>query len=110
MLIAVIILDLNMFKHVHCISQMWSCARGKSEAALVLYHWNTIALYVCNKEGEVPLSIARRHGNTDLAAHIQHLELIRQENRHGVTGTQPATPQQTGSKSLLDLIAPIHNR
>ena len=80
--------------------QMWSCARGKSEAALVLYHWNFIALYVCNKEGQVPLGVARVHGNEDLAGHVEHLEMMRQESRQNMLGIQ----DNSNKLSLLQLL------
>lgn len=43
-------------------------------AALTLYHWNKGTLKVCNKEGYLPLYIARKKGHHRLANDIDQME------------------------------------
>lgn len=54
--------------------QMWACAKGQIDAALTLYHWNGGALGVCNKDGQLPLALARQRGHHNLAAQVEQLE------------------------------------
>ena len=54
--------------------QMWACAKGQIDAALTLYHWNAGALGVCNKDGQLPLALARQRGHHNLAAQVEQLE------------------------------------
>lgn len=53
---------------------MWACAKGYTEAAQTLYHWNRGPLKVCNKDGILPLTAARHHGHHNLANCIELLE------------------------------------
>ena len=56
---------------------MWACACGHLEAASLLYHWNTGALSVANKDGDTPLGVARSRGKHNVANAMESLEHIR---------------------------------
>lgn len=47
--------------------QMWACALGHTEAALILYQWDPRALAIPDSLGRLPLNIARSRGHTRLA-------------------------------------------
>ena len=51
--------------------QMWACALGKIDAALTLYHWNASPLRMCNKDGLLPLTLARQRGHYNLANQVR---------------------------------------
>lgn len=52
---------------------MWACAKGRQTAAVTLYHWNKSTLKICNKEGHLPLYIARKKGHHSLANEIDQM-------------------------------------
>lgn len=64
--------------------QMWACALGHTEAALVLYQWDPRALAIPDSLGRLPLNIARSRGHTRLA------ELLEQLQQSPQTKGQPA--------------------
>ncbi|XP_023930943.1 calmodulin-binding transcription activator 1-like isoform X1 [Lingula anatina] len=53
---------------------LWACALGKTDAALVLYHWNRSGIEVCNRDGLLPLSAATSQGHLSLVSQIEMLE------------------------------------
>lgn len=53
---------------------MWACALGHTEAALVLYQWDTRALAIPDSLGRLPLNIARSRGHTRLAELLEQLQ------------------------------------
>lgn len=53
---------------------MWACSKGQIDAALTLYHWNVSSLRVCNKDGHLPLAVARKRGHYNLATQVEQLE------------------------------------
>lgn len=55
-------------------SQMWACALGHTEAALVLYQWDPRALAIPDSLGRLPLNIARSRGHTRLAELLEQLQ------------------------------------
>ncbi|KAL8587315.1 hypothetical protein ACOMHN_045562 [Nucella lapillus] len=57
-----------------CTPLMWACAKGQIDAALTLYHWNGAAVGVCNKDGQLPLALARQRGHHNLATQVEQLE------------------------------------
>nr|KAG5695332.1 hypothetical protein BaRGS_006556 [Batillaria attramentaria] len=57
-----------------CTPLMWACAKGQIDAALTLYHWNGGPLRVCNKDGHLPLAVARQRGHHNLATQVEQLE------------------------------------
>lgn len=54
--------------------QMWACALGHTEAALVLYQWDPRALAIPDSLGRLPLNIARSRGHTRLAELLEQLQ------------------------------------
>lgn len=56
---------------------MWACAHGAFNASVTLYHWNNSTIKVCDKNGLLPLTVARLRGHHDLASHVQQLEHTR---------------------------------
>ncbi|GFN96476.1 calmodulin-binding transcription activator 1, partial [Plakobranchus ocellatus] len=66
-----------------CTPLTWACALGNIDAALTLYHWNAVPLKMCNKDGLLPLTIARQKGHYNLARQVEQLELAKeQEEQH----------------------------
>ncbi|XP_025083042.1 calmodulin-binding transcription activator 1-like isoform X3 [Pomacea canaliculata] len=57
-----------------CTPLMWACAKGQTDAALTLYHWNSGPLRVCNKDGHLPLAVAHQRGHHNLATQLEQLE------------------------------------
>ena len=54
--------------------QMWACALGHTEAAVVLYQWDSRALGIPDSLGRLPLNIARSRGHTRLADLLEQLQ------------------------------------
>lgn len=57
-----------------CTPLMWSCARGHIKTAVVLYNWNKGPLHSFNREGNLPLLVARQHGHHKLADQLQEMD------------------------------------
>ncbi|CAG5129969.1 unnamed protein product, partial [Candidula unifasciata] len=64
-----------------CTPLMWACALGKIDAALTLYHWNTSPLKMCNKDGLLPLTLARQKGFYNLANQVEQLERAKEQQQ-----------------------------
>ncbi|KAI8795578.1 calmodulin-binding transcription activator 1 [Biomphalaria glabrata] len=62
-----------------CTPLMWACALGKIDAALTLYHWNPSPLKMCNKDGHLPLALARQRGHYNLANQVEQLERAKEQ-------------------------------
>lgn len=60
--------------HFFGFPQMWACALGHTEAALVLYQWDPRALAIPDSLGRLPLNIARSRGHTRLAELLEQLQ------------------------------------
>lgn len=60
--------------HLCLFLQMWACALGHTEAALVLYQWDPRALAIPDSLGRLPLNIARSRGHTQLAELLEQLQ------------------------------------
>lgn len=58
----------------HWSLQMWACALGHTDAALVLYQWDPRALAIPDSLGRLPLNIARSRGHTRLAELLEQLQ------------------------------------
>jgi len=56
-----------------CSPQMWACALGHAETALVLHQWDPRALNIPDSLGRLPLTIARSRGHTRLAELLEQL-------------------------------------
>lgn len=59
--------------------QMWACALGHLEAAVILYKWDRRALAIPDSLGRLPLSIARSRGHTKLAECLEQLQREEQQ-------------------------------
>lgn len=57
-----------------CLCQMWACALGHTETALILYQWDPQALAIPDSLGRLPLNIARSRGHTRLAELLEQLQ------------------------------------
>lgn len=68
--------------------QMWACALGHMEAAVVLYKWDRRALAIPDSLGRLPLAIARSRGHTKLAECLESLQ--REEQQSGALNTTPS--------------------
>ena len=55
---------------------MWACARGHKDAAIILYNWNKGPLHIRNREGNLPLIVARQRGHHKLADHLELMDTI----------------------------------
>lgn len=101
---------------------MWACALGKSDTALVLYHWNSGALGICNKDGLLPLSVAKKFGHLNILYSIEGLELARLNPVHTSTPERslpsPSANQSEASQHALGKVTftppalpqPVHVR
>ncbi|XP_050414412.2 calmodulin-binding transcription activator 1 [Patella vulgata] len=76
-----------------CTPLMWACAKGNTDASLTLYHWNSGPLKICNKDGQLPLTIAQLKGHHNLADQIKNLETNRSKSSSfpSATFTSPET-------------------
>ncbi|KAH9515572.1 hypothetical protein Btru_011424, partial [Bulinus truncatus] len=69
-----------------CTPLMWACALGKIDAALTLYHWNASPLKMCNKDGLLPLTLARQKGHFNLASQVEQLEKAKEQQQNSNSG------------------------
>jgi hypothetical protein len=60
--------------------QMWACARGHRETAILLYRWNHTALNVRNLSAQTATDCARSNKHEDLAQEMEQLEAAREKN------------------------------
>ncbi|KAL1497599.1 hypothetical protein ABEB36_008531 [Hypothenemus hampei] len=56
---------------------MWSCERGHTDTAIMLYKWNHTALNIKNKLNQTALECARLNNHTELIEELEKLELRR---------------------------------
>lgn len=54
--------------------QMWACALGHMDAAIVLYKWDRRAISIPDSLGRLPLAIARSRGHVKLAECLEQLQ------------------------------------
>ncbi|XP_053379115.1 calmodulin-binding transcription activator 1-like isoform X2 [Mercenaria mercenaria] len=57
-----------------CTPLMWACARGHTKTAVTLYNWNKGPLHSFNREGNLPLLVARQHGHHKLADQLEQID------------------------------------
>lgn len=72
--------------------QMWACALGHLEAAVVLYKWDRRALAIPDSLGRLPLSIARSRGHTKLAECLEQLQREEQQTPSSLPPPPPPPP------------------
>ena len=85
---------------------MWACAKGNIDAALTLYHWNPGPLNICNKDGHLPLTVARKKGHYNLTSQIEQLELSRVKTSTSSSSSFQACTQTTFTTSSTPLSYP----
>ena len=56
-----------------CLLQMWACALGHMESALLLYRWRPHCLKMSDSLGRLPLDVAKSRGHTSLADSLVQL-------------------------------------
>jgi hypothetical protein len=66
--------------------QMWACARGHRETAILLYRWNHTALNVRNLSAQTATDCARSNKHEDLAQEMEQLEAAREKNNMTLLG------------------------
>ncbi|XP_076850645.1 LOW QUALITY PROTEIN: calmodulin-binding transcription activator 2-like, partial [Brachyhypopomus gauderio] len=59
--------------HFSCTPLMWACALGHQSSAVLLYQWNSEALWIPDSLGRLPLAVARSRGHTRLAHCLEDL-------------------------------------
>jgi hypothetical protein len=57
--------------------QMWACARGHTETAVMLYKWNHTALNMKNTSNQTALECAKTNNHNELVKELEKLELRR---------------------------------
>lgn len=81
--------------------QMWACALGHLEAAVVLYKWDRRAISIPDSLGRLPLGIARSRGHVKLAECLEHL----QRDEQAQLGQNPrihcAPSEEPGTESWM---------
>lgn len=75
-----------------CLLQMWACALGHVEAALLLYKWDRRALAIPDSLGRLPLAIARSRGHTRLAECLEHLQRDEHQQQQSTSPSLPFSP------------------
>lgn len=81
--------------------QMWACALGHLEAAVVLYKWDHRALTIPDSLGRLPLSIARSRGHTKLAECLEQLQREEQQQPPSTHMAFPPNPDAPSSDSWI---------
>lgn len=91
--------------HFSCTPLMWACALGHTEAATLLFRWDSRALSIPDSLGRLPLGVARSRGHVKLASTLE--EMQRQELALGeLTDLQQSSwqslvgPQEIGLSPL----------
>lgn len=59
--------------------QLWACARGHFEMAVILYQMNNSCLAICNRDGLLPITLCRMCRHDNLADVLEKLETARRE-------------------------------
>ena len=89
--------------------QMWACARGKLDAAVVLYRWKPSCLVTLNRDGQQPLAIARMMGHSNLAQTLECIEAERRRQQMSQQNRQHTQQQQ--QQQLKELhVSTTHNQ
>lgn len=80
--------------------QMWACARGHTDTAVTLFSWNKGCLHSFNREGNLPLLVARQHGHHKLADQLEQLDSSGDQS-HDLTPSSVAQGSITGSRASI---------
>ena len=79
---------------------MWACVRGHIDAAATLYRWHSGALQVGNKDGHMPLAVARQRGHYTLIQCMESLSTA-VTNRILTPADQDTTTGATQSAHIM---------
>lgn len=77
--------------------QMWACALGHMDAAVVLYKWDRRAISIPDSLGRLPLAIARSRGHVKLAECLEQLQ--RDEQTQTGQNSRGQCPSSTDSNT-----------
>lgn len=77
-------------------SQMWACALGHLEAAVLLFRWNRQALSIPDSLGRLPLSVAHSRGHVRLARCLEELQRQEASAEPPVAMSPPSSSPDTG--------------
>ena len=76
--------------------QMWACALGHLEAAVLLFRWNRQALSIPDSLGRLPLSVAHSRGHVRLARCLEELQRQEASTEPPVALSPPSSSPDTG--------------
>lgn len=91
---------------------MWACAKGHIDTAVTLFSWNKGCLHAFNREGNLPLLVARQRGHHKLADHLEQLDSSGDQshdlNSSSVShGSMPATRTSIFGSGNLGAVDPL---
>ena len=70
---------------------MWSCSRGHSSLAVLLYQWCPATFGITNKYGMTALSLARYNGHNDLVKQLDQREMHRLSHQTSQSVSKPVS-------------------
>lgn len=76
--------------------QMWACALGHLEAAVLLFRWNRQALSIPDSLGRLPLSVAHSRGHVRLARCLEELQRQEASVEPSLALSPPSSSSDTG--------------
>nr|XP_006816559.1 PREDICTED: calmodulin-binding transcription activator 1-like [Saccoglossus kowalevskii] len=79
-------------EHKYGFFQMWACALGHCETALLLYQWNSHALSISDSIGRIPIQVSKSRGHVLLSEHLESLQKERLDSVSMGTVNQMKTP------------------
>uniref|UniRef100_A0A4W2ILZ0 Calmodulin binding transcription activator 2 n=1 Tax=Bos indicus x Bos taurus TaxID=30522 RepID=A0A4W2ILZ0_BOBOX len=80
--------------------QMWACALGHLEAAVLLFRWNRQALSIPDSLGRLPLSVAHSRGHVRLARCLEELQRQEASSEPPPALSPPSSSPDTGLSSV----------
>uniref|UniRef100_A0A2I3T4H1 Calmodulin binding transcription activator 2 n=1 Tax=Pan troglodytes TaxID=9598 RepID=A0A2I3T4H1_PANTR len=80
--------------------QMWACALGHLEAAVLLFRWNRQALSIPDSLGRLPLSVAHSRGHVRLARCLEELQRQEPSVEPPFALSPPSSSPDTGLSSV----------
>uniref|UniRef100_A0A4X1UWX7 Calmodulin binding transcription activator 2 n=1 Tax=Sus scrofa TaxID=9823 RepID=A0A4X1UWX7_PIG len=80
--------------------QMWACALGHLEAAVLLFRWNRQALSIPDSLGRLPLSVAHSRGHVRLARCLEELQRQEASAEPPLALSPPSSSPDTGLSSV----------
>lgn len=80
--------------------QMWACALGHLEAAVLLFRWNRQALSIPDSLGRLPLAVAHSRGHVRLARCLEELQRQEVSVEPPLSLSPPSSSPDTGEGCL----------